>query len=34
MHGVSPLEGESGGRARLNLIGELADAEVKIECHR
>ena len=32
--GVAPIEGETARHARMNFIGELASAEVKIECHR
>ncbi len=33
-NGIAPIEGKDTQHARLNLIGGLAAAEVKIECHR
>lgn len=33
-NGISPIEGGQMEHARLNVIGGLAAAEVKVECHR
>jgi len=33
-NGIAPIEGKDTQHAKLNLIGGLAAAEVKIECHR
>jgi hypothetical protein len=33
-NGIAPLEGGAGAHARLTRLGEIAAAEVKIECRR